>query len=71
VSAHCTLRLISAGIPSASSVRCSAIGRKHKNMLKAVEKIKAILHEVGVMRSDLCRSQYNSYVVCPSKIQYW
>ena len=49
------------------TVRCSVVGRKHKNMLKAVEDIKANMHEVGVMRSDLCRSQYNSYVVCPKK----
>ena len=45
------------------TVRCSAVGRKHKNMLKAVEEIKANMLEVGVMRSDLCRSPYNSYVV--------
>ena len=50
------------------TVRCSAVGRKHKNMLKAVEEIKANMLEVGVMRSDLCRSQYNSYVVCPGNM---
>ena len=47
------------------TVRCSAVGRKHKSMLKAMEEMKAIL-DTHLVRSDLCRSQYNSYIVCPT-----
>ena len=47
------------------TVRCSAVGRKHKSMLKAMEEMKAILH-THLVRSDLCLSQYNSYIVCPT-----
>lgn len=49
------------------TVRCSAVGRKHKSMLKAMEEMKAILH-THLVRSDLCRSQYNSYIVCPGSV---